>query len=139
MGSIRVVYDTNVLVSGIGFGGTPWRCLFHVFMGDVDLLVSEAILDEFQRVMGYDRLPFTEEERDRFPSLLEAEAMVVDPEIDIRAIDDDPDDDMFIECAVAGDADFVVSGDRHLTELGTVRDVPIVDPALFLSIIEGEP
>lgn len=40
MGSVRVVYDTNVLVSGIGFGGNPWRCLLKVFFAEVELLLS---------------------------------------------------------------------------------------------------
>lgn len=136
MGALAVVYDTNVLVSGIGFGGKPWQCLVEVFVGNVELLTSEAALGEFERVLGYDHLPFTPEERERFPELVRREARVVEPDTSVRAVDDDPDDDVFVQCAVAGGADYIVSGDPHLTDLGTFRGIPIYTPDEFLSHLE---
>ena len=65
MGSIRVVYDTNVLVSAIGFSGKPWESIVLACVGDVEMVTVDVALDEFERVLGYDRLPFTESEREQ--------------------------------------------------------------------------
>lgn len=133
MGTVAVVYDTNVLISGIGFGGKPWRCLVEVFVGDAELITSEDALAEFERVLSYDHLPFTPSEQKRFPELLRREATVVDPDVSITAVDDDPDDNVFLQCAVTGDVDYLVSGDPHLTGLESFRGIPILEPAAFLS------
>lgn len=132
MGSISVVYDTNVLVSGIGFGGKPWRCLLLSFVGGVEMVTSEQALDEFERVLGYDRLPFTTAEQRTFPELLRREATVLDPDVNVREIHDDPDDDVFLECAVAGGVDYLVSGNDHVLDVETFRGVEIVTPDEFL-------
>lgn len=58
-------------------------------------------------------------------------ADVVDPEESITAVEDDPDDDKFLEAAVAGDVDYLVSGDHHLLDLDSFRDIAIVDPRTF--------
>ena len=137
MGSLTVVYDTNVLVSAIGFGGNPWRCLLSTFVGNVEMLASEATLDEFQRVLQYEHLPFTTEEQERLPVLIEAEATVVDVNNTVKAISDDPDDEKFLECAIAGSADYVVSGDTHLTNLGEFQDIKILEPIEFLNKVDG--
>jgi len=137
MGSLRVVFDTNVLVSAIGFGGKPWDCLVLAFVGDVDMVTVEAAIAEFERVLGYDRLPFTEAEQEQYPALIRAEATVVDPDASVQVIDDDPDDDLFLEIALESEADYIVSGDPHLTDLGAFRGVDIVSPSDFLDGLDG--
>lgn len=59
------------------------------------MVTSDAALDELERVLGYSRLPFTDEEQTRYPELLRYEATIVDLTEDIEKIDDDPDDDEF--------------------------------------------
>lgn len=132
MGAVRVVFDTNVLVSAIGFGGKPWECLVVAFVGDVEMVTADAAIAEFERVLGYDRLPFTETERERYPALIRDEATLVEPRQSVEVIEDDPDDDLFLEIAVEADAEYIVSGDPHLTALGAFRGVDIVRPAVFL-------
>ena len=132
MGAVRVVFDTNVLVSAIGFGGKPWECLVVAFMGEVEMVTAEAAIDEFERVLGYDRLPFSETERERYPALIRDEATLVDPSQSFEVIADDPDDDLFLEIAVEADAECIVSGDPHLTDLGQFRGIDIVTPSTFL-------
>ena len=132
MGSLRVVFDTNVLVSAIGFGGKPWNCLVLAFVADVEMITGDAAIAEFERVLGYDRLPFTEAEQEQYPALIRAEATVVDPDASVQLIDDDPDDDLFLEIALEAEAEYIVSGDPHLTELGSFRGIDIVPPSEFL-------
>lgn len=132
MGSLRVIFDTNVLVSAIGFGGKPWDCLVVAFVGDIEMVTADAAVAEFERVLGYDRLPFTEAEREQYPTLIREEATVVDPAQSVQVIDDDPDDDLFLEIALEAEAEYIVSGDPHLTDLGAFRDIEIVSPTAFL-------
>lgn len=136
MGSLRVVYDTNVLVSAIGWGGKPWNALLLAFLRDVEMVTSEGALDEFERVLGYEHLPFTDDEQTQFPRLVRDEATVVEPGEDIAEIKDDPDDDVFLEIAVEADTDYIVSGDPHLTNLGAFRGIKICSPAGFLDASE---
>jgi predicted nucleic acid-binding protein len=64
---------------------------------------------------------------------------LVFPNVRLRGVTPDPDDEMFLECAVAGEAHFLVTGDkRHLQSLVEVRGVRIVSPAVFLEILRGE-
>lgn len=64
-------------------------------------------------------------------------AAFVDPDEDLAVVDDDPDDDKFLEAAVAGNVDYLVSGDRHLLDLGSFRGIPIVDPRTFFKRLES--
>ncbi|PSQ33560.1 putative toxin-antitoxin system toxin component, PIN family [Halobacteriales archaeon SW_10_68_16] len=132
MGATRVVFDTNVLVSALGFGGPPLAALLRVFDADVQLLASRETLDELDRVMRYDRLPFTVSERKQYLRILRDEVELIRPDADIDAVARDPDDNMFLECAVDGEAQYLVSGDDHLRDLGSFRDVRILSPAAFL-------
>jgi len=134
MDSLSVVSDTNVLVSGIGFGGKPWECLLLAFVGDVEMVTADPAFDEFERVLGYDRLPFTKQEQQTFPRLLRDEATIVDPSADFQVIEDDPDDDLFLEIAVEADADYIISGDPHLKDLNSFRDIDILSPADFIDM-----
>lgn len=138
MGTLRVVYDTNVLVSGIGFGGKPWECLVLAFVGDVEMVTADAAIAEFERVLGYDRLPFTDAERNQYPTLIRKDATLVEPSRSFQVIEDDPDDDLFLEIAVETDAEYIVSGDPHLTALGQFRGVDIVTPDEFLDLDDVE-
>jgi hypothetical protein len=56
----------------------------------------------------------------------------------VRVVQEDPSDNMVLECALEGEADFIVSGDGHLLDLGTFQGIPIVNPAVFLKIVSQE-
>ena len=138
---MRVVVDTNVVVSRyLVPQGKPARILSHWEEGDFDLLVSEPILDECRRVLRYDRLRARHGMNDAAIEQvivgLRTFATMVVPRQAIRAVDSDPDDDKFLECAVAGGAEFVVSGDRHLLDLGSYQGIQILPPAAFLAYLE---
>lgn len=135
MGTVRVVFDTNVFVSALGFGGTPLDALTRAFESDVHVAAPET-LAELDRVMQYEQLPFTGGEREQYLRILRDEAELVTELPEVEAVERDPDDDMFLACAVAGDAEYVVSGDDHLLSLGSFRDVEIVTPATFLERVD---
>jgi len=128
---VKVVVDTNVIVSGLGFGGRPFDVLLRTFDQDKQLLASEQTLQELERVMSYEHLPFTTTEQIQYPRILRLEATIVAPSTTIETVRDS-DDDKFLECAVAGDADCIVSGDEDLLELESYQGIQIITPALFL-------
>ena len=137
MGTLTVVFDTNTLISAYGFGGKPQQCLDLAFLGKIELLTSWPALNEFRRVMDYERLPFTEEDRKDLPLEIVAlpNSTVIDPELEINAVEDDPDDDKFLECAIEGNADCIISGDDHLLDLHPFEEIEIVKPAIFMTKI----
>ena len=138
---MRVVVDTNLVVSRVLVPrGIPAQ-IFDAWRDDAfELLVSEPILAEYQRVLSYARLRAKHRRDDRQIAAIVAEfrafAVLVEPTQPLAVVADDPDDDMFLECAVAGDADLIVSGDPHLLTLGAYADIPILAPATFLAFLK---
>ncbi len=78
----------------------------------------------------------TEDDVDGLINDLTAFATLVLPEYHVHGVSADPDDDTILECALAGGADYVVTGDRHLLDLGTFRGILIVPPAVFGALFE---
>lgn len=139
MGQIAVVFDTNVFVSAAGFGGKPDECIRAAAAEEVDVYTSEAILDEYRRVMGYDQLPFEEHEHDEILTAFEVTtaATIVEPDCSLSVVEDDPDDDKFFECAVAANADYLISGDEtHVQPVDEISELSVVSPAQFLDRVD---
>ncbi|WP_049935890.1 putative toxin-antitoxin system toxin component, PIN family [Haloplanus natans] len=135
MGTLGVVLDTNVLVSVLGFGGSPLDVLLRTFDDEVRLLASEATLDELERVMHYDRLPFTEADRVQYLAILRREVDILDPDNSVE-VARDSDDDKFLDVALEGDADYLVSGDDDLLSLDSYEGIAVVTPDEFLTCVE---
>ncbi|HFD40079.1 MAG TPA: putative toxin-antitoxin system toxin component, PIN family [Anaerolineae bacterium] len=138
---IRAVIDTNTLVSGlISPLGTPAQIIDHWRTGRFLLLTSPALLDELRRVLGYPRvatrLGWSEPERAQFLSSLETLALVTPGNLQLPGVTRDPKDDAVVACAVEGQAEFIVSGDKDLLILGRYQETRIVTPREFLSLLE---
>jgi putative PIN family toxin of toxin-antitoxin system len=134
---LRAVIDTNIFVSGlIRPGGKPAELLDRWKERDFILIVSMPVIEEIGRVLKYSKISekygISESDANRVTNLLTQESVVIRPCEKFDAVRKDPSDNKFIECAVAGNADFVVSGDSHLLELGTFRGIPIVGVSDFL-------
>ncbi len=137
-GSLRVVLDTNVLISAILFPDKKlagiWRLLLS---GGYVAILSPAIVTEMARKL---RGKFYLEERTLQDTVrnLVRRAELVQPKAIPDAVPNDPDDNHIIACALEGQADLIVSGDRHLLALHEYEGIPIVRPMDFLRIV-GEP
>ena len=127
----RVVLDTNILISALGWGGKPERCLELVFEGEVDAYATQDMISELSRVLEYDRFDFSEDEKRSFLELVVAVLSFAESEIDID-VASDPDDNIFLECAVCVDADYIVSGDSDLLQLEDYDGVSILTAEEFL-------
>jgi putative PIN family toxin of toxin-antitoxin system len=129
---VRVVLDTNVVVSAAFFGGPPRRVVDAWIRGRLQVALSPSIFDEYLRVC--DRLGTSYPGTDYQPLLtaLLAHGILVADSNEGEAITEDPDDDKFMRCASVADA-IVVSGDRHLLDVDGWRGVSVATPAQLLA------
>jgi len=139
---MRVVFDTNVLVSYLLTHRPPIATLIdvHVAREDIVPVTAAELLAELDRVLRYPRLQryISEEERTRFVALLMALSELVELPETIPQICRDPEDDRVIACAVVGDADVIVSGDDDLLVLDRVGEVAVLSPAELFKRMEGQ-
>jgi uncharacterized protein len=136
-GSLRVVLDTNVLISSLHFPDGTLADLWHpLYDGWFRLVLSPAIIAELaEKLRG--KFGWEERELGRMLRALVRKADVVRPDVVLGAVPDDPDDDPIVACAVLGKADVIVSGDRHLLALREYEGIPIVRPIDFLRMVGG--
>jgi uncharacterized protein len=128
---MRIVADTNVIVSALVFGGVPRRVLELVEDGLCELYYSHEIQAETRRVLR-EKFAWSGEAVDRYLQELWRLGHNVVPRRKVSEIKNDPDDDRILECALAANADAVVSGDRHLLRLGEFEGIVILTPRQFL-------
>jgi len=129
---MKVVVDTNVLISGVFFGGMPSRVLEAWRDGKIDLVVSPDIVEEYRRVGEELAARFTGVSLAPLLALLVMTAEIIEPPGLPEQISKDPDDDKFIACALAGDCQFIISGDKDLLEVSGYQGVEVVAPREFL-------
>lgn len=129
---MKVVLDTNVVISGLFFAGAPGEILNEWKEGRFDLVVSPAIIEEYVAVgerleakhPGISAKPFLD-------LLLTHATLIAAPQLP-RGVSADPEDDKFLACALAGDCGVIVSGDSDLLDLVEFRGIHILNPRGFL-------
>ncbi len=129
----RVVLDTNVLISGVLFGGKPRRIIESVVKGKINAYLSPVILDEFKDVIARPKFGLGDETSFEITREIEDTFLFVFPKIVIERIKDDPDDNAILECALTADAEYIVTGDPHLLGLDSFKGMQILTPATFLT------
>lgn len=139
---MRVVVDTNIVVSrSISAKGAPAEVLRRWRQEQFELLVSEPMLDEYERALGYERVrvrhQMSDDEIHEVVTQFRRFAILVEPTETLAVIEDDPDDNRVLECAVAGEAEYIVSGDAHLLTLKRYQGIQILSPAAFLTFLES--
>lgn len=137
---MRVVLDTNVVVSALlSPGGPPAALLRSWRERRIEVLASEASLAELAGVLARPRIArrlgwSTAERRDFLHSFGDA-TLLVTPDVSIDVIAADPPDNRFLELALAGAAEYLVTGDQHLAALGAFEGIPMVTPAQFVAVL----
>lgn len=133
---MRVVLDTNVLVSAFIFpGGAPEHVYRLAVEGRIDMITSRALLTELGRVLSekFNNPRAAAEALAQITTL----GTVVEPTESVSVVEADPSDDRVLEAALEVRADMIVSGDRHLLRLKEWREIRIVSPADFLAEFES--
>ena len=135
---LRVLIDTNVIVSGIlSRKGAPAE-LWNAWRERRFLLLSSSeIVAEVRAVVQYphirDKYQLSDDEIEQTITLLVHDALLVAGDADVAgSVPDDPKDEMFLACALDGQADVIVSGDHHLLDLESYRGIPIMTARQFL-------
>lgn len=134
------VIDTNVLISAFCTPkGTPGHILRK--SGEVTYITSEEIIDEIIRVVRYphivQRYGITEDQITEFLMLIREKFTIVEVASDAKGATKDPNDDRFIACAVAANADYIVSGDKHLLSVKNFPAYSSFRLPIFLLSLEG--
>jgi uncharacterized protein len=131
-----IVLDSNVVISGFLFGGPPGRVLEYLLEGSVVCFTSLPLLDEIRDVLRRPKFGLSPEQSLAFVEELRDLCRIVQPEIRVREITEDPADNAVLECAAAARAGVIVSGDSHLLKLGRWRGVEILTPREFVGRME---
>lgn len=126
----RVLLDTNVLVSAVLFRGPSRALLEAALAGELDLVTSEALLDEFQEVLVR-KFSFPVRVAREVRAEFETLADIVEPR-EVPNICRDPDDNQVLAAAREGSAEQIITGDLDLLELGSYKHVAILSPAKYL-------
>lgn len=136
---MKLVLDTNVVVSGLLWSGAPAQLLDAAFADEIELFTSRRLLAELARILG----------RSKFEKFIAATGLAIDDLVlgyaDLTMIVDplpipptvkaDPDDDHVLACAAAAKVGLIVSGDIHLRDLKSYGQIPIVTPSEALKYL----
>jgi uncharacterized protein len=132
----RVVLDTNIIVSSV-LGGALVLVLEKWGEGKFTVIVTTDVVGEYFEVLNRPKFGLKQETIDKITRYIYQFSEFVAVEEQIRFIEDDPKDDKFLEAAVAGNVDFIVSGDSHLLDLKEFRSIPIITGREFLDWLQG--
>lgn len=138
---LRAVLDANIIISAlIQPKGASGRILTSLLDASAfELIISPAILTELRRSLSYPKvrryIKASDEDLDLWVASIELIAQPVDGTKRIHAVAEDPDDDKYIEAAVEGLAQFVVTGDKHLLSLKSYENIHIVTPRVFVALL----
>ncbi|MEK7504238.1 MAG: putative toxin-antitoxin system toxin component, PIN family [Patescibacteria group bacterium] len=130
---IRVVLDTNVLVSAIVFGGIPQKVLSLVFKGDLTGITSVSLMAELSEVI-HKKFPFDKQDLEYWEEQMRMDFEVVNPRNSLKVARDD-DDNRVLEAAITGKCEYIVTGDEDLLSLKKYKNIKILTPAEFFDLV----
>ncbi|ODS36521.1 MAG: putative toxin-antitoxin system toxin component, PIN family [Candidatus Altiarchaeales archaeon WOR_SM1_86-2] len=133
---MKIVVDTNTLISALGWGGNEYRLIEKCMLGEVTLVLSLDILKEFKGVAKRDKFGFTGEDIDEFVDALVRACIITQPDIKLDVVGRDPKDNMILGCGVSGNAEYIASGDNDLLYLEEYEGIRIVRTKRMLELIE---
>jgi putative PIN family toxin of toxin-antitoxin system len=135
-----VVLDTSVIISALlSAEGPPAQIIDLWEAGVFDVAISTPLLDELKRALDYPQVKkFQKMTPDEINTLLgrwSTISVYVEPEVALEVVEDDPDDNRVLECAVAAKVNYIISGDKHLLDLGEYRGIEVLPPAGFIVLL----
>ena len=137
---MKIVIDTNVFISATFWSGASDQVVSKVESKEIGLVLSKDIIKEFSKVLNYDEIKNKIKDKDLVMKYAVNKIVFISEIVDIprklKIVKDDPDDDKFIETAVEGRADYIVTNDKHLLNVKEIEGVKIVKPDEFLKILE---
>ena len=133
---MRAVLDTNVVMSAIFFGGVPFDVLNAWHDGEFELVVSDAVMEEYREIAARMKAKFPSIEPERWMCYIEEHATVVPAVPLVAQVCEDADDDVFLACAVTANAKIVCSGDKHLLACNGWNGIEVLTPRVFYNRLQ---
>jgi putative PIN family toxin of toxin-antitoxin system len=138
---VIVVLDTNVIISALlSPSGVPAEIIRRWEANAFEVVVSPELIKELESVLEYPRvsryLRLSSEQRRSFLKGFVTVAALVEPHSNPQVVRDNPGDNKVLACALAGGADYIVSGDRHLLDLKEYQGIVILPPSAFLLVLD---
>ena len=136
---LKIVLDSNVWISGLIWEGKPGQILRAAQYNKLRILISEEIIAEISRVLKYPKLKNDYEpaglSREDIIALIVKLAIVIQVTEKVDVVYEHPADNKFIECALAGKANYVITGDKHILKIGAYKKIKILTVSDFLQIL----
>lgn len=129
---MNIVLDTNIFISGIFWKGDPYKILLLWKDCKVQLISSIEIITEISRTLSDFKIRLPEELQKEWIHTITINSTIVEPKEKFTIIQDDPTDNKFIEAAIAGKAEYIITRDKHLLKIQQFRNVKIITPTEFL-------
>jgi putative PIN family toxin of toxin-antitoxin system len=130
-----ITLDSNIFVSALKFGGKPMTLLEKGMSGEVDIAVSEEIIEETLGVLR-DKFGWAPSQLAEAEETIRSATHVVKPTITLAVVKADADDDRILECAVEAGSEYIISHDKHLLNLKSYEDIEIIKAGAFLHRLE---
>lgn len=127
----KVVLDTNVFVSALGWKGASREIFQNCIRGNLELFISAGIFDEVKRVLHYPKFKFSQDEISEFLDQILEVGNFVETKVKVEIIKDDPSDNKFLECAATVNADCVISRDPHILKIKAFEGIKLMSPEDF--------
>jgi putative PIN family toxin of toxin-antitoxin system len=132
---LRIVFDSNVYISALLFKGIPGKILEMAQKDKITLIVSDEITTETVRILE-EKFRWPRHNIDKFKRRLSDISENIRPKIKLDVIKERESDNRILECAVSGDANLIISGDKHLLKLKKYKNIPIVRPRYLTYLVK---
>ncbi len=133
---MRIVLDTNILVSGLLYSGKPRRLIDLAMHGKIEIVSSVEMIEELRDVLSREKFGLEKEEQAKMVDFVVRLSHITILKSKFKVIKDDPDDDVVINTAYDGEAEYIVSGDRAVSELKHFGKIRVVKASDMLKLIE---
>lgn len=129
----KVVLDTNILISAIGFGGKPRRVLQLVLSKQIQAIISPILMAELQDII-FKKFPLLVGKYEKIHKLIKRKTKLVKPTVSLHILKDEPDNRV-LEAASVGLCQYIITGDKELLQLGNYKGIKILTADQFLQIL----
>lgn len=133
---LKVVLDTNIFISGLLFNGKQRKILELWQARRFELIISDEILTELRAVLYRKKFNFNKEQVDFITTEIKNNSIQINPDTRYKFSAYDADDNIIIDCAIAGKCDYIVSGDSDILRLKKIAGISLIDSKEFLQLIQ---
>jgi len=131
---MKIVIDTNIFISSYFWGGKPRKIFERVLNGYDELFITENIINEIMEVMKRDKFTVNSNDIKDYIHIIKKYSKKIVSENIIKSIGRDVDDDKILLCGVAGDVDYIITGDDDLLVLKEYENIKIIKPKEYLDL-----